>query len=106
MARPAQNGLTDNELSVMKILWKESPLSVAEIVAHIKKRPPPAYTSVLTLVQAMERKGYIKYSKVGKAYLYVPVLNQQKYEREELKRTAHRIYGGNPLALAINLIKN
>ena len=54
MARPRQPGLTENELEVIKLLWASAPLTVAEIRNKLVKNPLPAYTSLLTLVQAME----------------------------------------------------
>ncbi|MCB0411037.1 MAG: BlaI/MecI/CopY family transcriptional regulator, partial [Bdellovibrionales bacterium] len=74
MARPKQPGLTENEIEVMKILWEEHPLKVADILDALDKKPKPAYTSLMTLVQTMEKKGYIKAIKDGKAYLYSPLL--------------------------------
>ncbi len=106
MARPTNPGLTDNELLVMKALWDESPLTVADVIERLNRKPKPAYTSVLTLMQAMEKKGYIEHSKAGKAYCYEPLLDQRRYEKSELTRTAKRLYGGDPLKLAINLVKD
>ncbi len=56
MARPTQPGLTENELEVMKVLWKEHPLKVASILEALDKKPKPAYTSLMTLLQTMEKK--------------------------------------------------
>lgn len=106
MARPKQPGLTENELDVMKVLWKEAPLKVAEILERLKRRPRPAYTSLLTLVQAMERKGYIAHEQVGKAYSYFPKLNLQNFTNTEVKRVAKRLFNGSPFDLAVNLVKD
>lgn len=104
MARPKQPGLTENELEVMRVLWQDSPLKVSEILEHIKRSPKPAYTSLLTLVQAMERKGYIRHSQDGKAYSYFPKLEKERFLSHEIKRVAKRLFGGNPLALAVNIV--
>lgn len=106
MARPKQPGLTENELDVMKVLWTEAPLKVAEILERIERKPKPAYTSLLTLVQAMERKGYIAHEQVGKAYSYFPKLLQKHFHTSEIKRVAKRLFDGSPFALAVNLVKD
>lgn len=106
MPRPRQPGLTENELEVMKILWAEAPLNVSEILNHLKRNPMPAYTSLLTLVQIMEKKGYIKHQKIGKAFSYLPVLQQNKFLLSEVKRIAKRLFGGSPGHLVLNLVKN
>lgn len=105
MPRPRQSGLTENELEVMQILWSQSPLKISEILDFLQRSPKPAYTSLLTLVQIMEKKGYIRHQKKGKAFLYLPVLQQKKYLVTEVKRLAKRLFGGSPGALVLNLVK-
>lgn len=106
MARPKQPGLTENELDVMKVLWKEAPLKVSEVLKRLKRHPKPAYTSLLTLVQAMERKGYIAHEQDGKAYAYSPKLQEKYFKSSEIKRVAKRLFNDSPFALAVNLVKD
>ena len=106
MPRPRQPGLTENELEVMHTLWKQSPLTISDILDFIKRTPKPAYTSLLTLVQTMEKKGYIKHQKIGKAYSYFPVLQQKKFLLSEIKRVAKRLFDGSPGKLVLNLVEN
>jgi BlaI family penicillinase repressor len=106
MPRPRQPGLTENELEVMQILWKQEPLTVSDILNFLKRKPSPAYTSLLTLVQTMETKGYIKHQKIGKAFAYSPVLKQGKFLISEVKRIAKRLLGGSPGKLVLNLVEN
>lgn len=106
MARPQQPGLTENELDVMKVLWKESPLKVGEVLERLKRQPKPAYTSLLTLIQTMEKKGYIAHEQEGKAYAYKPKLQQRHFTTNEIKRVAKRLFNDRPFALAVNLVKD
>lgn len=105
MPRPAINGLTDYELSIIQILWNAAPLSVAEILEALPKVPKPAYTSLLTNVKTMEKKGYIKHVKQGKAFLYSPLLKKEDYTTFEIKKITNRLFDGNKMSLAVNLIK-
>lgn len=106
MPRPRQPGLTENELEVMQILWKKAPLKISDILDYLQRTPKPAYTSLLTLVQTMEKKGYIKHQKAGKAFSYVPVLQQRRYLLSEVKRIAKCLFGGSPGKLVLNLVEN
>jgi BlaI family penicillinase repressor len=107
MPRPRQPGLTENELEVMRALWaKQLPLKVSDILSCLKRTPKPAYTSLLTLVQIMEKKGYIKHQKNGKAFSYLPILQQKKFLISEVKRIAKRLFGGSPGKLVLNLVEN
>ena len=105
MARPRQPGLTENELEVMKILWTEAPLMVADILERISRKPKPAYTSLMTLIQGMEKKNYIKHQAAGKAFTYNPVLPQKKFMKSEIHRIAQRLFNGTPGALVLNLVQ-
>jgi len=106
MSRPRQPGLTENELEVMRLLWAQAPLKISDILDGINKKPKPAYTSLLTLVQTMEKKGYIRHEKAGKAFIYAPILQQKKFLLSEIKRIAHRLFAGSPGTLVLNLVEN
>lgn len=106
MPRPRQPGLTENELEVMQILWNHAPLKVSDILRQLHRKPKPAYTSLLTLIQTMEKKGYIKHQKVGKAFAYTPVLQQKKFLMTEVTRMAKRLFSGSPGQLVLNLVEN
>jgi predicted transcriptional regulator len=106
MPRPRQPGLTENELEVMHVLWAHAPLKIADILDLLQRTPKPAYTSLLTLVQTMEKKGYIKHQKNGKAFVYLPILQQKKFLLSEVKRIAKRLFRGSPGKLVLNLVEN
>jgi BlaI family penicillinase repressor len=105
MARPRQQGLTENEFEVMQVLWEESPLKVSDILERIPRKPKPAYTSLLTLIQTMEKKAYIRHTKIGKAFSYDPVLPRKKYLKTEIQRVARRLFNGTPGAMVLNLVQ-
>ena len=106
MVRPRSPQLTEHELAIMKILWQESPLSIAEILQRLHRTPKPAYTSLLTLVRALEQKGHIAHSKESKAHQYFPVLRKPQYQRRELQRLLTGLFDGDAFALAVNVIKS
>lgn len=105
MARPKSTGPTDHELSILKILWEESPLNVTEILERLDKKPKPAYSSLLTIVRLMDKKGYLKYEKKGKAFFYSPILNEKKYLKKEIKKLVNNVFEGSQYQLAVNLIQ-
>jgi predicted transcriptional regulator len=106
MPRPTASGLTDHELAIMQILWDEAPLAVGEILERFPRDPKPAYTSLLTAVQAMEKKGLLGHEKNGKAYLYRPLLKKANYKKSALRRLLGSVFDNNAYDLAVNLIKD
>ena len=105
MPRPKSSGPTDHELMILKVLWKHSPLSIAEILERFPKKPKPAYSSLLTIVRLMAQKGYIKHEKRGKAFYYEPILKEKSYSRSQVKKLVDSVFGGSKYDLAVNLIK-
>jgi len=73
------------EFQVLEVLWVRSPLTVAEVRAVWPGSPRLAYTTVMTMLVQLFRKGLVDRSKRGKADLYVP-----RVEREVLLRAVAR----------------
>ena len=54
------------EAVVMQILWSaENPTTVREVLAQIDRHPPLAYTTVLTVMDNLHRKGFLSRERVG-----------------------------------------
>ena len=56
----------------------------------LKKRPKPAYNSVLTLLRILEKKGYVTHRKDGRAFIFLPVIDRAHASRSALKSLVHR----------------
>ena len=65
-----QSSLGELELVVLKTIWKHQPCTVQKIAAVLGKRRGCARTTVLTVMQRLHAKGYLKRRKVGKLHQY------------------------------------
>ena len=66
-------GLGALEAAVMDVLWNaEAPLSVRGVLEGLTWPKPLAYTTVMTVLDNVHRKGYVERSMQGRAYLYHP----------------------------------
>src|ERR1700704_4362199 len=74
------------ESQVMEHVWGRGEISVRDL--HVKFSSL-AYTTVMTTLDRLYKKGMLNRRKVGKAFLYVAVLTEQGY-REQL---AHHLFG-------------
>ncbi|MGE3765656.1 MAG: BlaI/MecI/CopY family transcriptional regulator [Kofleriaceae bacterium] len=72
--------LGDLEERLMTILWEESPLSVRDVCTRMK-RTKLAYTTVMTTLDRLHRKGLLARTKQGNAFLYVPAIDRAEYQR-------------------------
>lgn len=105
MARPASVHPTEFELEVLKVLWESSPLTVREIRdAMAKSGRDSAHTTVITMLNIMVDKKYVKKKKQGKGYLFWPVVSEENVSSKMLGDMVHRVFSGSAKSLILNLL--
>jgi len=65
------------ELQALSVLWHEGPSTVATVHQTLPDRKNRAYTTVLSVMQSLERKNLVKRSRVGRAHLYAAAFSQE-----------------------------
>src|SRR5262249_40610374 len=104
MVEPRHTSLGENELDLLKMLWEHGPGTVREINLLSRRQGRRwAYTTVLTMLQRLEAKGYVTSDKGGVAHVFRPVVTRDKLLRQRLKDLANQLCGGTatPLMLAL-----
>lgn len=96
--------LTEAELRLMRVLWERGECAVAEVVAAIAEATPLAYTSVLTTIRVLEKKGYVTHRQEGRAFLYSPLVAQQEASRSEIRHVLQRFFGDSRERLLLSLL--
>lgn len=97
--------LTEAELRVMKVLWERGSGTVQQVLDSMEEQPVLAYNSVLTTIRILERKGYLKHIKDGRAHVYAPVVRQEEATRSEIRRLASRFFGNSREDLVLNILE-
>lgn len=87
--------LGELEKLVMDRLWSWShPVSVREVLEDLKNDRVLAYTTVMTVMDNLHRKGMLTRQLAGRAYLYRPALTREqqaaKFMKEVLTGSADR----------------
>jgi predicted transcriptional regulator len=98
--------LTEAELRLMEVLWQKGPATVQQIVQDLPEQAPLAYNSVLTTIRILEKKGYVKHVKDGRAYVYTPLVERQEATRSEILRLVNRFFGSSHELLVLNILKD
>lgn len=71
------------EAEVMARLWDaDGPLTVRAVFEDLYQRRPIAYTTVMTVMDTLHRKGFLERTKEGRAYLYRPVASREAHAAE------------------------
>src|SRR5687768_13992922 len=72
--------LGEREEQVMDLLWESPPMSVRD-VCNALRRKRLAYTTLMTTLDRLYRKGLLARSRDGIAYVYRPAMSREDYHR-------------------------
>lgn len=106
MARRRSPTLTDAELRLMDILWEKGASTVSDVVEALPRRLPLAYSTVLTTLRILERKGYVTHEKHGRAFVYHPVVGRKEASRKAVRHLLSRFFDNSPELLVLNVLEN
>ncbi len=98
--------LTEAELRIMNVLWGMGSGTVQEVLNSITQKPALAYNSVLTTIRILERKGYLKHIKDGRAHVFTPLVGQKEAPRSEIRHLAGRFFKNSQEQLVLNLLED
>ena len=106
MARKESQTLTEAELRLMQIIWKAGPSTVQAVVDRLPEETPLAYSTVLTMLRILEKKGYLRHSKEGRAFVYHSIVGQSEARKGALRYLMQRFFDNSPKLLLANLVEN
>jgi predicted transcriptional regulator len=96
--------LTQAELRLMKILWERGESGVSDMVTAISAETELAYTSVLTTIRILEKKGYVCHRQEGRAFLYSSCVGESEAGRSEVRHVLQRFFGNSRERLLLSLL--
>jgi len=98
--------LTRCELQIMRVVWDEGAVTVKEVCQALCRHKAIAYTTILTFMKILERKGVIGHTRSGRAFLYRPILSRQQATRNHVHDTIERFFEGRPEKLLADVLNN
>src|ERR1700678_4108688 len=101
--RRALLDLAPLELDCMNTLWPMGQGTVREIRDRLAPRRPRAYTTIMTIMDRLARKGIVERRKVGRAYMYRPNLSAEEARAQALGQVVENYFGGSKEALIAQL---
>jgi len=106
MARPASKHPTELELEILKVLWREGPSAGRTVRDALAAFRDLAYTSVMTVMNIMVDKGYLRRKKEGGRYLYFPRVTQEVTTRRMLRDIVERAFDGSAATVMLKLLES
>jgi predicted transcriptional regulator len=90
----------------MDVLWLKGAATVQQVLDWLPDKPALAYNSVLTTVRILEKKGYVKHAKDGRAHIYEPLIGRQEATRSEIRHLVGRFFRDSHEALVLNILED
>ena len=106
MPRNRSLTLTEAELRLMNVLWQKGRGTVHEVLEALPERPALAYNSVLTTIRVLEKKGYVKHVKDGRAHIYKPTMEREAASRSEIRHLVTRFFKNSHELLVLNILED
>lgn len=94
---------TDRELDVMDVLWDLGSGTVADVRERLSDEL--AYTTVLTMLRILEKKGHLRHEPDGRAHRYVPLVQKDEAREGALGRVTRKLFSGSPELVMAHLLK-
>ena len=89
----------------MEVLWRKPGATVNDVMEGAGS-PPLSYSTVLTTLRILERKGYIAHEEVNRAYVYRPLVARDEAASKDVGNVLKRFFSGKPLDLAMRLVEH
>jgi predicted transcriptional regulator len=95
-----QRGFGDLEAVVMDCAWaRDAPVTVREVFDDLSAARDIAYTTVMSTMDNLHRKGWLARERDGKAYRYWPTMTR---EERSAKLMSDALHSGGDADLVLN----
>jgi BlaI family penicillinase repressor len=91
------------EYAVMEVLWRDAPLTAAEVADRAPAERGWNIRTVKTMLSRLLAKGVLAHEEDGRRYLYRPAVAREDYVAHESGRLIDRMFGGRVTPLVAHL---
>jgi len=102
MAESRRLPMSDAERDVLKVLWDHGPLPVREVLERLTGQGQEwSRSTVITLLQRLEKKGYVESDKSQFAFVFRAVVSREDEMHARMTDLAGELCGGEALPLVL-----
>ena len=98
--------LTPQELALMKIVWRRRTATVRDVYEELRASRRVAYTTVMTMMNVLETKGYVTKEKSARAFRYRATQAEQTVVMSMVREFVNRVFDGTARPLLVHLSKD
>lgn len=101
------SGVSDSELSVLKLLWSEGPSTPNGLQERLSDEGTDwAYTTVQTLLHRLLKKGFVARVREGVAQVYTATVDREELLAAHMSDLAERMCEGAATPLLLSLVRS
>jgi len=98
--------ISEAEHAVMEALWRNSPLTAAEVSDRVAPERGWSLATVKTLLSRLVAKKAVATEPDGRRFLYSPAIERTDYVGSESRRLVDRLFGGRAAPLLVHLVES
>lgn len=98
--------VANTELKILETLWKESPLTIGQIIARVQPKTEWHDNTIKTLVTRLYKKELVTREKDGKQFFYTPAVEKSAVINEASESLLGRFFEGRLSPLVAHFAKN
>jgi predicted transcriptional regulator len=87
------------EVECLKALWELGQGNVKDVREVLTRNRNLAYTTVMTVLERLTRRGGVSRKKVGRSFVYAPAVTRETLRELAVKEFVDRFFDGSPEAL-------
>ena len=99
--------ISDAELEIMRVVWAKNkePLLFAELTDELAAKGRPwQKNTLITLLNRLVNKGFLKAKKIGRRNEYTPLVSEAEYQTAQTKHFLEKLSEGSASGLVATLI--
>ena len=90
----------------MKVIWKLGPATVRQVYEDLLERRKIAYTTVMTMMNILEQKEFLKKKQGDRAFVYVPSKPEKQVLGAMVREFVDRVFNGAAEPLLLHLVED
>jgi predicted transcriptional regulator len=98
------HGLGDLQAEVMEIVWDRGESTVSQVHELIGRKRRVTYTTILTAMQKLEKKGWLTHRSEGRAYVYQANRSREDVHAGLLRDFLKQAFQGDPRRMLSHLL--
>ncbi len=105
MGKASLDDLGELQRAVLEIVWERGEASVHDVLERLGRKRKLAYTTILTVLQKLEKAGWLEHRSEGKSYVYTPIVSREQAGAGSVRGLLKRVFEGDAVAMFQHLIR-